>query len=253
MLGEPKTTVHAVNDIASGKLSSTTASAPPKDSLADHKGQVSRPPRAYAPASLAPPPRGQCRLASHPAPLTSLGGGGDARRAGRRAFAGVHVHMHVHVSLLFSSISTTPRIRVHTHTLTALRPLAAPSAVIRPPSLRCWARPDLQRHRHFEALIDVRFGPPQERARRPRRPQGPGVANTPHTPKPHPNRTHVQPLHYPPPPPHSQRSHRRVSWARGPRSSSRPRRTPRKWRKPWGASAPQLVESGPSSQFWLAP
>ena len=50
------------------------------------------------------------------------------------------------------------------------------------------ARNDLQRHRQFEALIDARFGPAQERARRPRRPQGPGVANAPHTqtsPKPH--------------------------------------------------------------------
>eukprot|EP00964_Phaeocystis_antarctica_P087255 scaffold55329_cov63-Phaeocystis_antarctica.AAC.3 len=56
---------------------------------------------------------------------------------------------------------------------------------------------------------------------------------------------------------HRQRSHRRAPWAswarstRGQRSPSLPR-TPRKWRTPWGASAPQLVESGPSSQFWQA-
>ena len=46
MLGEqPETTVHAAHDIVSGKLSSTTPSAPPKDALAvsaDPKGQVSR-------------------------------------------------------------------------------------------------------------------------------------------------------------------------------------------------------------------
>ena len=80
--------------------------------------------------------------------------------------------MHVHVSLTFSSISTTPPPTTHTHRTTPL--LGAGHA-----------RNDLQRHRQFEALIDARFGPPKERARRPRRPQGPGVANTPHTPKPH--------------------------------------------------------------------
>ena len=45
VLGKPDTTVHAVEDIVSGRLSSTTASAPLKDSLAvsaDPKGQVSR-------------------------------------------------------------------------------------------------------------------------------------------------------------------------------------------------------------------
>ena len=79
------------------------------------------------------------------------------------------------------------------------------------------------------------------------------VSLTPHT---HPNLTKTShtysPIHHHHHKNHSQRSHRWASWARGPRSSSRPR-TPRKWRKPWGASAPQLVESGSSSQFWLAP
>ena len=64
VLGEPKTTVHTVNDIVS----------------ADPKGQVSRleptPSKSHP-----PPPRDQCRLASHSAPLTSLGDGKDARRA----------------------------------------------------------------------------------------------------------------------------------------------------------------------------
>ena len=124
-------------------------------------------------ASLAPPPpRDQCRLASHPAPLPSLGGGEDARRADRRASAGAHVHMHVHVSLTFSSISTTPPPTTHTPRTTPL--LGAGHA-----------RNDLQRHRQFEALIDARFDPAQERARRPRRPQGPGVANAQTSPKPH--------------------------------------------------------------------
>jgi hypothetical protein len=83
--------------------------------------------------------------------------------------------MHVHVSLTISSISTTPPPTTHPHRTTPL--LGAGHA-----------RNDLQRHRQFEALIDARFGPAQERARRPRRPQGPGVANAPHTqtsPKPH--------------------------------------------------------------------
>ena len=96
--------------------------------------------------------------------------------------------MHVHVSLTFSSISTTPPPTTHTHRTTPL--LGAGHA-----------RNDLQRHRQFEALIDARFDPPKERARRPRRHQGPGVANT---PKPHPNLTHVQP--YPPPPPQKPQS-----------------------------------------------
>ena len=96
--------------------------------------------------------------------------------------------MHVHVSLTFSSISTTPPPTTHTPRTTPL--LGAGHA-----------RNDLQRHRQFEALIDARFGPAQERARRPRRPQGPGVANT---PKPHQNLTHVQP--YPPPPPQKPQS-----------------------------------------------
>jgi hypothetical protein len=88
--------------------------------------------------------------------------------------------MHVHVSLTFSSISsTTPPPTTHPHRSTPL--LGAGHA-----------RNDLQRHRQFEALIDARFGPAQERARRPRRPQGPGVTNAPHTqtsPKPHTRRT----------------------------------------------------------------
>ena len=155
VLGEPETTVHAVDDTVS----------------ADPKGQVNR--LEPTPSkSRPPPPRDQCRLASHPAPLPSLGGGEDARRADRRASAGAHVHMHVHVSLTFSSISTTPPPTTHTHRTT---PLLGPGH----------ARNDLQRHRQFEALIDARFDPAQERARRPRRPQGPGVANAQTSPKPH--------------------------------------------------------------------
>ena len=80
--------------------------------------------------------------------------------------------MHVHVSLTFSSISTTPPPTTHTPRTTPL--LGAGHA-----------RNDLQRHRQFEALIDARFDPAQERARRPRRPQGPGVANAQTSPKPH--------------------------------------------------------------------
>ena len=72
-------TVHAVNDIIRGKHSSTTALLPPKNALADPKGQVSRP--RPTPSKPFAPPRGQhavyCwRLASHPLPLTSLGVGG---------------------------------------------------------------------------------------------------------------------------------------------------------------------------------
>ena len=79
----------------------------------------------------------------------------------------------MHVSLTFSSISTTPPPTTHPHRTTPL--LGAGQA-----------RNDLQRHRQFEALvIDARFGPAQERARRPRRPQGPGVANAQTSPKPH--------------------------------------------------------------------
>ena len=84
--------------------------------------------------------------------------------------------MHVHASLTFSSMSTTPPPTSHPRRTTPL--LGAGQA-----------RNDLQRHRQFDALvIDARFGPAQERARRPRRPQGPGVTNAPHTrtsPKPH--------------------------------------------------------------------
>ena len=135
VLGEPETTVHAVDDTVS----------------ADPKGQVNR--LEPTPSkSRPPPPRDQCRLASHPAPLPSLGGGEDARRADRRASAGAHVHMHVHVSLTFSSISTTPPPTTHTHRTTPL--LGAGHA-----------RNDLQGHRQREALIDARFGPAQQCAR----------------------------------------------------------------------------------------
>ena len=41
MLAKPEMTVHAVNDIIRGKHSSTTALLPPKNALADPKGQVS--------------------------------------------------------------------------------------------------------------------------------------------------------------------------------------------------------------------
>ena len=63
VLGEPKTTVHTVNDIVS----------------ADPKGQVSR--LEPTPSKYCPLPRDQCWLASHSARLTSLGDGEDARRA----------------------------------------------------------------------------------------------------------------------------------------------------------------------------
>ena len=77
----------------------------------------------------------------------------------------------------------------HTQLHRTTPPCCPPSsAVVRHPTPFLGAghaRNDLQRHRQFEALIHARFDPAQERARRPRRPQGPGVANTPHTPKPH--------------------------------------------------------------------
>ena len=96
VLGKPDTTVHAVDDIVSVRLSSTTASAPSKDSLAvsaDPKGQVAS--SSLWPASLAPPGGQPCvvycwRLVSHPSPASFSGGGQGARCAGRRASAGAH-------------------------------------------------------------------------------------------------------------------------------------------------------------------